>query len=246
VASVSMAVPKTNWAELLKIIGLPTEKKQASKIVDDAGELVRSVVSVIDNLVAACIEKRTAEDFEAARSEFFPQYFVVMRALGDLTRIVLSKQTVERLVAESFSELEAEFREFGPSTFGTDLTDRGMFTVWTLRKIHDLAQEIVASPSLKQNESKDNEMAMEFVTLAVWNRFHVDCLAKSMRSKKPIYPDVVEPIRDGLRAAVSAYACVRQWADLRNPKPELDPGPIEWTQDDEDLLADSMKDLARE
>jgi hypothetical protein len=246
VASASVALPKMNWAELLKIIGLPSEKEQASKIVDGAGELVRTVVSVIDNLVTGCIEKRTAEDFRATRAEVFPQYFLAMRALGDLSKIVLPKQAIERLVAESFAEMEADFRELGPSTFGTDLTDRGMFTVWTLRKIHDLAQEIVASSSLKQNESKDNGMAMEFVTLAVWNRFHVDCLAKSMRAKKPIYPEVVEPIRDGLRAAVNAYACIRQWADLRNPKSELDLGPIEWTEDDESLLADSMRDLEKE
>jgi len=235
-----------NRAELLKIIGLPSEKEQAAKIVDGAGELIRTVVSVIDNLITTCIQKRTAEEFLRTRAEVFPQYFVAMRALGDLSRIVLPKQAIDRLVAESFSEMEADFRELGAATFGTDLTDRGMFTVWTLRKIHDLAQEIMASSSLKENESKDSEMGMEFVTLAVWNRFHVDCLTKSMRAKKPIYPEVVEPIRDGLRAAVNAYACIRRWADLRNPKPEPELGPIEWTEDDERLLIDSMRDLEQE
>ncbi|HUI82358.1 MAG TPA: hypothetical protein VLY24_30755 [Bryobacteraceae bacterium] len=247
-ASASIALPKVNRAELLKIIGLPSEREQAARIADGAGELVRTVVSVIDNLVTACIERRTANEFLQKRNEVFPQYFVAMRALGDLTKIVLPKQAIERLVAESFSEMEADFRELGPPTFGTDLTERGMFTVWTLRKIHDLAQEIVASPIPIEDDSKnkDNEMAMEFVTLAVWNRFHVDCLTKSMRAKKPLYPEVVEPIRDGLRAAVNAYACIRRWADLRNPKAEPVLSHVEWSEEDECLLADSMRDLEQE
>jgi hypothetical protein len=67
-----------------------------------------------------------------------------------------------------------------------------------------------------------------------------------MRANKPIYPEVIEPIRDGLRAAVDAYAAIRQWADLRNPKQEPDLASMAWTEDDEVLLADSMRDLDRE
>jgi hypothetical protein len=183
--------------------------------------LVNTVVTVVDDLVSATMDKRTAEDFLKARAEVFPQYFMAMRALGDLAGIVLRKQTLERLRREWFSELEADFRELGPSTFGSDLTDRGIFTVWTLRKIHDLAEEIAASAA-PGDESRDSELPMEFATKAMWTRFHVDCLTKSMRGKRPIYPEVVEPIRDGLRAAVNTYACIRQWADLRNPRPEPD------------------------
>lgn len=232
-----------NLAELLKLVGLPSERARAEKIVDGANELVRTVITVIDDLVTTAIEKRTAEDFAKARTDIFPQYFAAKRALGDLARIVLPKPTIERLSAESFSELEADFRELGPSMFGSDLTDRGVFTLWTIRKIYDLAQELSASPLPKESEAKDAEIAMEYAVAAIWTRFHVDCLAKSMHSKKPIYPEVVEPIRDGLRAAVNAYACIRKWADLRNPRPEPELGPIEWTDEDEELLADSMRDL---
>src|SRR5260370_649580 len=248
--SAVIALPKINLAELLKLVGLPFGRDRAAdratEIVGRANELVQSVVSVVDDLVSATMEKRTAEDFVNARAEMFPQYFVAMRALGDLARIVLPKQTIERLSAEWFSEMEADFRELGPSSFGSDLTDRGIFTVWTLRKINDLAQEIAVSKSSKENEAKDGEMAMEFAIKAVWTRFHVDCLTKSMRGMNPIYPEVVEPIRDGLRAAVNTYACIRQWADLRNPRPEPELGSVEWTDDDELLLADSMRDLEQE
>jgi hypothetical protein len=176
----------------------------------------------------------------------FPQYFAAMRALGDLGRIVLPKQTVMRLSSEWFCELEADFRDLGPSAFGEDLTERGIYTVWMLRKIHDMAQEITVSLPRAEDTGKDREMAMDFAARALWTRFHVDCLTKVMRDKKSIYPEVVEDIRDGLRQAVDTYACIRQWADLRNPQKEAEIGPIEWTVDDELLLADSMRDLDRE
>jgi len=239
----AVTLPKVNLAELLKLVGLPSEKERAAKIVDGAGEVVRNVVSVIDDLVSACVEKRTAEDFAAVRAVLYPQYFVAMRALGDIARIVLPEQTIDRLSTESFSEMEADFRQLGPSAFGSDLTDRGIFTVWMLRKIHDLAQEVLNAPSSPESTAKDGDLGMEFVNLAMWNRFHVDCLIKSMRSNKPIYPDVSEPIRDGLRMAVNAYACIRKWADLRSPLPEPDLGSVEWTPEDESWTADSMLDL---
>jgi hypothetical protein len=248
-----VAIPKPDLREvlgqLLKLVGLPskaTEGDRAGEIPAQANELVRSIVTVIDDLVSVVLAMRTSADFRAARVEVFPQYFAAMRALGDLGRIVLPKQTLIRLSAEWFSELEADFRDIGPSAFGSDLTERGIFTVWTLRKIHDMAQEITVSPPHTKETGKDREMAMDFARRAIWTRFHVDCLTKAMRDKKSIYPEVVEDIRDGLRQAVDTYACIRQWADLRNPRTEPEVNPIEWTDDDELLLADSMSDLERE
>jgi hypothetical protein len=245
-SSLAMPRPRINVGELLKMVGLPTERERTTKFVDRAGDLIREVVSVIDDLVTRSVEQRTAADFKSVREEVFPQYCAAVRALGDLARIVLPEHTIERLSAESFSEMEADFRDLGSSAFGSDLTERGLFTVWTLRKIYDLAKEISTSPLPKEVAAEDAEQARDFVRFALWNRFHVDCLTKSMRANKPIYPEVVDPIRDGLRAAVNAYAHIRQWADLRNPRQEPDLSPIEWTSDDERLLADSMRDLDRE
>lgn len=246
----TIALPKVNWAELLKLVGLPSksvQSKRTPEIVDRTNELVRRVVSIVDDLITSVIEKRTSDEFAKARAEVFPQYFAVMRALGDLARVVIPKQTIERLSAEWFSEMEAEFRDRGPSTFGSDLTERGIFTIWILRKIHDLAQEIATCQTSKENEPKETEIATEFVTNAMWTRFHLDCLTKSMQDNRAIYPDVVEPIRDGLRAAVNTYASIRQWADLRRTHgSEAELGPIEWTDEDELLLCDSMRDLERE
>jgi hypothetical protein len=234
-----------NFAELLKLVGLPSERERvAQKLSGSASEVVGTVISIVDDLVIGTIEKHTAEEFVSTRTEVFPKYFAAMRALGDLARIVVPKPKMERLVAESFSEMEADFRELGPSTFGTELCDRGIFTVWTLRKIHDLAQAIGTTTVPYKDNETDIKLARKYAIYAIWTRFHVDCLVKSMRARKPIYPDVTEPICDGLRAVVDSYAWIRQWVDHRVPttsEPEL--AQIPWDEEDELLLLDSMHDI---
>ena len=92
----------------------------------------------------------------------------------------------------------------------------------------------------------NSEMAMTFASNAVWTRFHVDCLVKSIRTHSPVYPEVVEPIRDGLRAAVNAYAWIRQSLDSCASLAEPQIALVPWDAEDEYLLADSMRDLEHE
>ena len=236
-----------NPRELLELVGLPSDIEHAPKRLSvSTNELIRSVVSVIDDMVLRTLKERTAEDFARVRNEVFPQYFVATFALGSLIRISVPIEDVEILLSQSLSELEADFREHGAATFGAELTDRGLFTVWTLRKINELAQEVVKSPVEGTVAKDDTKMAKKFSTNAMWARFHVDCLIKSMHSGNPIFPAVVDSIIDGLRAAVNAYAWIRQGVDLRLGEPEPELPPVNWDDEDEALLSDSMRDMTRE
>lgn len=248
--SAALALPKgfgsVSFGEVLKLVGLPSETGRAPKQLSGTAEgLLKSVVAIVDDLVQRTMVARTAEDFIRIRQEVFPQYYAAMIALGQLLRIIVPQHSMERLISESLSELESEFRDHGVTTFGADLCDRGLFTVWTLRKINDLAQEIAKVP-LEQVKEINSEMAMTFAYTAVWTRFHVDCLIKSIRTHKPVYPEVVEPIRDGLRAAVNAYAWIRQSLDSCASLPEPQIAPVPWDAEDEHWLADSMRDMERE
>jgi len=237
----------TNPRELLELVGLPTDAEHAPKrLSGSANELIRSIVSIIDGLVLRALKERTAEDFARVRSEVFPNYFAAMFALGSLIRIAVPSEDVEVLLSQSLSELEADFKEHGIATFGADLTERGIFTVWTLRKINDLAQEVVRSSVEGDAAKTDSEMAKKFSTNAMWARFHIDCLIKSMHTGNPIFPGVTDSMIDGLRAAVNAYAWIRQGVDLRLGEPEPDLAPVRWATEDDALLSDSMRDLGRE
>lgn len=229
-----------NPTEMLETVALPSEKdKTAKKLSGSASDLLRSVVTIIDEMVVSALEKRTAEEFVKTRDQLFPQYLSAMAALSVLIKVSVPKQTMDRIVAESLSEQEADFRDHGAAAFGHELTERGRFTVWTLRKISDLAEK-VREAEARNGDSE--EIAKKFVASVVWARFHLDCLLKSIHAKKPIFPDVVDPLADGLRAAVNAYAHIRQLVDVQEPDPAFF---VTWDAEDEAWLADSMSDLSK-
>jgi hypothetical protein len=232
-----------NPREWLAVVGLPSEAERTPK-AGAITELLHSGASIIDKMLQRAVEQRTSQEFKAVREEVFPEYFRAMIALGGLIRVAISSNDMVRLKAESFSELEAQFRERGAASFGADLRDRGLFTVWTLRKINDLAENMEKLPVT--DPVRDFEVAKQFAVSALWSRFHIDCLVKSMTSGKALFPEVAEEMVDGLRAAVNAYAAIREALELRTDIAEPELAPIQWEPEDEDSLADSMRDIGLE
>jgi hypothetical protein len=225
-------------SELLELVAMPSETEHTPKqLSGSVNDVVRAVVGVVDAIVLRMMEERTAEGFSKTRAEVFPQYFTAMVALGALIRITVPERDMDWLTSQSLSELEADFRDSGAAKFGSELRDRGLFTVWTLRKLYDLSRD------LKSHKSEsDGNSARNFAIHAVWARFHIDCLVRSIKSNKPIFPDVVENIVDGLRAAVNAYAWLRHLVD-RSDVPDAGPQSVPWEEEDEILLSDSMRDI---
>lgn len=227
--------------EILDAVGLPSETdRTARQLSGSANDLMRAAITIMNDLVLVVLEKRTAKDFVATRNAIFPQYLSALIAFGMLIKIAVPETVLERVIAESLSELEADFRDEGAAAFGQELRNRGLFTVWTLRKIVSLVETLPRDAVPTASE----EAARNFMAAAIWARFHVECLVKSIRFKKTIFPDVVEPIADGLRAAVNAYALIRQVAPEQQTNLEF--LPINWEAEDEAWLQDSIRDLERE
>lgn len=67
-----------------------------------------------------------------------------------------------------------------------------------------------------------------------------------MQLHRPVYPQVLEVVMDGLRAAVNAYAWARRGLDLRAPKSEPEMTPIEWDDEEQDLLREATFDMVSE
>lgn len=249
--SCSMVIPKNlceDPRELLEFVGLPSESERATKQLSGSmSELVRAVVAIVDGMILRAMEERTAAGFIKVRGEVFPQYFAAMTALGMMIKATVPQKDINWIMAQSLSELESDFRDSGAATFGQELRDRGIFTVWILRKIHDMGEELEKAFLIDQKTDKDAEKNLKhFATYAIWSRFHIDCLVKSMRSRKPIFPDVVDSIEDGMRGVVNAYAWIRQEVDRRTGAVEPTLMPIPWDAEDEMLLADSIHDLDNE
>lgn len=236
----------TSPRELLELVGLPSESEHAAKqLSGSANELVRTVTSIIDSMVLRTMDERTSESFSKTRAEVFPQYFAAMAALGALLKVVVPKKDIAWMAAQSLSELEADFRDNGAAAFGLELRDRGVFTVYALRKISDLGEDLEESPIRSDKSKESSDKVRNFAVSALWARFHIDCLIKSMQSNKPIFPEVVGDITDGLRSAVNAYGWLRQEVEERTGISEPELPPVKWEAEDDMLLADSMRDVAQ-
>jgi hypothetical protein len=229
------------------LLGLPAERSAKQQLSGSAGELVKTIATILDQMVLGVIEKRTAQDFRAAFNQVFPAYMQLILSLSGMVSAIVPSTTLARLAAESFSELEADIREHAVIAFGADIRDRAIFTVWTLRKIADLLHTVSSAEKVKDRDrDKENEFKSYFLTHALRARLSIDCLTASMRFKRPIYPEALGVIADGLRSTVDAYAWIRQAADLHAPSDESPVTPVNWNQEDQELLNESMYDMTHE
>lgn len=235
-----------NLGDLRALVGLPS-KRAATELSDSVQEIFKVTSGVLDSLLVRAIEQRTAREFIAARNAVFDQYWKTSTALSGLAQVILQSRTIDRLVSESFCEMEADFKQQGLNRFGAAARDQAIFTVWTLRKISRLLGKIHEAGDVpKSKKAADSKLAGEFSFYAAWSQFHMDCLIASIRFDKAINPDILEEISEGLRGAVNAYGLVRQGAELRIPIEEPTLAPIQWDDEDQELINSSMADMELE
>jgi hypothetical protein len=235
--------------QLLTFVGLPS-KRSARELSSSSEELFRSIAAVLDQLLLRAIGTRTAASFVSVRDDdgVFGDFYQVLRALSRLANVVIPPNVIEVLIAQSFSELEADLRDQGVLKFGAAAKEQAIFTVWTLRKTSRLIAKIAAGgPPPKEAREADAKLASEFSFCAAWSQFHLDCLIAAIRLDKQIYPEVLPAIIDGLRAAVNAHGLIRQGIDLRTPRSEEPDFTVPaWDQEDQELLDSSMHDMDME
>jgi hypothetical protein len=232
--------------EGLRLLGLPAEKSAQKELSGSADEIVKTIASVLEQMVVTAIDKRTAPEFIAVRDQVLPKYAQLVLSWAGIVSAIASSSTLTRLAAESFSELEADIRDHALPEFGADIRDRAMFTVWTLRKISDVLPACAEKVDEK-NAQENQEFFTSFLSNVLAARFGIDCLRVSMKSGHRIYPEVLPALDDTLKCVVDAYAWIRQAADLRS-NADGEPGaiPTAWDNEDDQLLRESMIDLSRE
>jgi hypothetical protein len=220
------------------------ESSRRRQVSGSADDLMRNIFSLLEDLVLCTIEKRTATEFRQSRDAVFPKYMEAVGALGSLVRIVVPQHVIERLNREFFCELEADLREKGLTAFGPALRDQAVFTVFTLRKISDLITQLAGAVKTDVKPSQQvAEIMSQLLFHAVWTRFHVNCLVTSIDRQAIIYPEVLELVTDGLRAAVNAYGLTRRLLDALSPIRETPLVPIEWDEEEQNLLNEAKRDM---
>jgi hypothetical protein len=219
-------------------------KQSVRQLSAPASEVFKGIREAVDQLILSAIETRTENEFKAAFKAAFPKYVGITLALSAFSNAVVPEDTINRMARESICELEAEFRDKALPAFGSEIKDQLMFTVWTLRKISDLLIQIAATKPDDSCRERDKECCEHFLGTALQAKFALDCFSMALHLNRPIYPEVMEALKDGLRAMVNAYAWARRGAALRAPAVESTSESDVSTEEDNELLRSSMQDMA--
>jgi hypothetical protein len=206
--------------------------------------LVRELVSVLDKQLLEVLSARSLAEFTETREKVFPKYIRAVRALSGTVGNLVSKKVGESAIRGAIVSLDADLRRQEPR-FGELLVEQAIFTVWTIGRMRTLAREIGAAGS-PPREKRETDMALfsECSANAYWSWFHLDMMVAAMKFGRPLLPDLQETICEGLRATVNAYAIMKEALLLRAPRIEEPPvSDFLWDEEDEQLLASSMRDL---
>ncbi len=246
----SLALPSSagniGVGELLAFAGLRPVQSAPKRLAPTTNELVRTLSEIRSDILHDVIGGCTAEDFADRRKNALGEYVSVMRAWAELSRVVVPDVLRSALADESFLALDAELEAEALPRFGSAIKDQALFTTWTIRRTITLLQKIGDAGDPQPGCVTDDERnAKEFSASMWWAQFHMDCLLAAIRFDKPLRPDVLAEIADGLRAVVNAYAAARRGLTFRSSPVSVpaEESTVDWDSEDEELLAASMRDL---
>lgn len=205
--------------------------------------LIRELASMLDTQLLAVLESRTASEFAQVREKIWPKYARSIRALSDTVSNLMSEDQIAIISEGAIAEFKEDLGKQRGLRFGETLIDQAMFTLWVMNKVRSLGQKIhdAGEPSDKDADLKLNR---DYQVYWLWTQFHMDIIVAAMEFRKSVPADVQEAIRGGLRASVNVYAIMKDALRLR--RPELQPSletALPWDDEDEQLLASSMRDV---
>jgi hypothetical protein len=224
-------------------------KSSARTLSPDISEVFNGCASQVRGILCTIVETRTQADYRREFERSFSKYVGLTLAMSHFASAVIPRESIERLSRESICELEADFRDKGIDAFGEDVRNQALFTVWTLRKVNDLVDQIIAAKLDDSKKKADGVSCGRFNFHLFRAQFGLDCLNLAIETNKAIYPEVIDELTDGLKSMINAYAHAREGLELRLPT--VEPTLSIPLMDDEDraLLETSMRsanDLAVE
>lgn len=204
--------------------------------------LITKLISVLDNQLLLALESRTVHEFRERRRGVFPRYIRALRALSDTTHNLVSDAEMDRVAAHAIQHLGADLERQRGTRFGDKIVDQARFTLWTFGKMRGVARRI-ADAGKPKHAKVDYERYLECQYSSFTAQFHMDSIVAAMKFKKDLTGDIQEEICEGLRSVVNAYALMRSALDDRTMLLEESSENLPWDEEDERLLAASMRDI---
>ncbi len=202
-------------------------------------------MSLIGPLITATVLRlatcQTAKDFLDMRVEIFPRYAQLSLAMANA--VAADPKTTSALTEDSFSEVEAAFREKADKALlSAEAYDEALFDISTLRRTYKLRNRIAMTGVLKQSEPEDRETAAAYNVCVLWAQLHLDCLMLSFTNDFKLSPEIVREILSGLRLAVMAYSYARHGVRLREFSRHFDFEGAVWDDTDASLAMQSTRE----
>jgi hypothetical protein len=213
-----------------------------TELVRSDEELLRGLASVLETQLLAILEARSTLEFIKARDAAWPKYYKARRAFVDTLSNLAPESTIETIAKECAAGMSEDIQK-QRGRFGDKLTEQAVFSLWTIRKVNELAKAVNNAGEPTDLEA-DYKLQSEYDLCCMWGTFHLDLVAIAMKFKKTIPDDIQESLCEGLRIIVNSYAILKDAMALRAAQAEAPLAQVlPWDEEDEKLLALSMKDI---
>jgi hypothetical protein len=214
-----------------------------TELVRSDEELLRGLASILENQLLAILEARSTLEFVNARNDAWPKYIKARRAFVDTLSNLAPESTIETIARECASGMSEDIQKQRGHRFGDTLTEQAVFSLWTIRKVNELAKA-VNNAGDPIDKDADHKLHAEYDLASMWGMLHLDLVAIAMKFKKTIPDDIQAALCEGLRIIVNVYAILKDAMALRASQAEAAlVSALPWDEEDERLLALSMKDI---
>ncbi len=206
--------------------------------------LVVDLGKQIDRQLLAAIDSRTKAEFISVRKRVWPRYVRALRALSDTVSNLVPEFVLDEVSIRGFASLAEDIERSKDARFGENLTEQALFTLWTIGKMRPIARQLSEEILPADKHAEDAALAAEYNINALWAQFHLDAVIAALKFDKTIAAAVQHELCDGLRSAVNAFTIMQDGLALR--RVEIIGETVEdlpWDEEDEELLASSMKDI---
>src|SRR5713101_2834057 len=120
-------------------------KNSARTLAPNAVEVFNGCAEELRGILSNMIATRNRAEHHREFQLLFPKYVGLTLAMSHFATAVIPRESIERLSRESICEMEADFRDKGTEVFGEAVRSQALFTVWTLRKVNDIVDQIIAA-----------------------------------------------------------------------------------------------------
>ena len=195
------------------------EKSATQKLQPSLGEIIRTILTEIDDLGIRAAKAPNLSVFKKERAgKFYPVFVRLTRAMSELLEAKLDESEITGLGESSFTAIQVEVETEWAAYFSAETNAEILFAISALKNSEALircvrAVKLPDDPDLKR---KSSELRRNYNLAAQWSHFHFEILRAAFTNKMLIVPEVLQEILSGLRFSVMAYAFIRQSVELRN------------------------------